>query len=155
MSIVRTDITPTNLPGSDTISSNGYLKLIKQSLNVDVTYSKLVGGGLDYDTQINLLIVSDSLPDVIYIDKDTQLNQLANAGSIADLTSVYNNLASPITKAFYSSYGNSKDSNGLAAETYNKKLMALPNTNLGLSYNLLWIRKDWMTKLNEPAPKTL
>jgi putative aldouronate transport system substrate-binding protein len=155
MNIVRTDINPTNLPSPDTITSNGYLRLIKQSLNIDVKYSTLVGGVSDYDTKINLLLASNSIPDVMYIDNASQLDQLSKTGMISDLTTVYKNYASPVTKAFYSSYATAKDSDGLATCTFGGKLQALPNTNLGLGYSLLWIRKDWMDKLNEPAPKSL
>jgi len=155
MNIIRTDINPTNLPSPDNMASNGYLRLIKQSLNVDVKYQKLVGGGLDYDTQINLILASGSMPDVMYISNETQLKQLSDAGMLADLTNVYKTYASPLTKAFYGSYGAGKDSSGLASSTFGGKLQALPNTNLGLGYSLLWIRKDWMEKCHETAPATL
>lgn len=155
MNIVRPDIKPTNLPAPDKMSSNGYLRLIKQSLNIDVKYQKLAGEGMDYDTQINLILASDSMPDVMYISNETQLKQLSEAGMLADLTKVYDTYASPVTKGFYKSYANSKDTTGLATCTFNGKLQALPNTNLGLGYSLLWIRKDWMDICKEKAPVNL
>lgn len=155
MNIIRTDIYPTNLPSPDTLNSNGYLRMIKQSLNIDVKYQKIVGTGLDYDTQINLILASGSMPDVMYISNETQLKQLSDAGMLADLTNAYNTYASSLTKAFYKSYSAGKDTTGLASSTFGGKLQALPNTNLGLGYSLLWIRKDWMEICNETAPQTL
>ena len=155
MNIGRTDITPTNLPGADTITDNGYLDVIQESLNIDVQYPLMVGGMSDYPTKINMIIASRDLPDVLYINNMAQLKQLVAADLLADLTGAYEMYASPVTKGFYESYGSDANPSGLAASTFGGKLLALPNTNLGQGYPIVWARKDWMDAVGAKPPETL
>lgn len=158
MNMGRQIVVSANLPKGDTISKNKYLDIVKQSLNIDVKYAWIAGSATDplaYTTKVNLVIASGSMPDVMYIDNPVQLNQLVKGDMLADLTPAYNSYKSPLTNAFYTSYGTKADPTGLATCTFDGKLRALPNTNLGRQYTLMWVRQDWMEKLNEPAPRTL
>ena len=71
---------------------------------------------------------------------------------IEDLTAVYDEYASPFTKRLL------KEDGGLAmkASAFGGKLYALPLTNSNLDeVSMLWVRDDWMKRLNLPEPTTM
>ncbi|WP_123039606.1 extracellular solute-binding protein [Cohnella candidum] len=100
--------------------------------------------------KMNVSIASGDLPDVFAVNA-TQLKQLADAGQILDLTDLYQQYASPLVKEFADA-----TTNGLAAATFGGKLMAFPAGVATIDNSpMLWIRKDWLTKLNLAEPKTM
>jgi putative aldouronate transport system substrate-binding protein len=43
----------------------------------------------------------------------------------------------------------------LTQVTRNGRIYAIPQIPTGYNYNLLWVRKDWLDKVNMPVPRTL
>ncbi|MDB4866355.1 MAG: sugar transporter substrate-binding protein [Cohnella sp.] len=104
-----------------------------------------------YPEKVRLSIVSGEIPDLMKVTA-ADLQQLVDNNLLADLTDVYDKYATPETKKFMSTDGG----NQLASAKFDGKLMAIPSTNA--PYNaaeFLWVRKDWMKKLNLPEPKTM
>lgn len=147
----RQGVSGNNLPTGDTLESNQFLKYVEDRLNVKVKYDFSVEDLDAYNQKVTLAIASNNTPDVMIVDEQ-QFKRMAQANMLADLTDVYNQYASPLIKEYYSSY---TDDRVLNTGRIDGKLLALPNTNIDGSYQLLWIRKDWLDKLKLTPPKSM
>jgi putative aldouronate transport system substrate-binding protein len=143
--------TAQNLPKGDTYENNAYTRWIKKTTNIQVKYSWMVNS-TDYDQKVNLVIASGDLPDIMMVQNQSQFNQLVDSDMVADLTTVWNKYATPLTKDIVNSYG--KD---MAFKTvmFNNKMMGIPSLQPGYQYELMWVRKDWMDKVGAKPPKTM
>jgi len=150
LSIAKETIPNNQLPNGDTLENNEYTKYIEKKLNVKVTHAWESEPGDAYTQKVGLTIASNAYPDAMLVSLE-QLNQLVKADAIADLSEVYNKYASDLVKDIYGSYQGKL----LDIATFDGKIMALPSSNIGYQHDLLWLRKDWMNKLNLEAPKTL
>ncbi|MCY0878694.1 MAG: extracellular solute-binding protein [Firmicutes bacterium] len=140
---------PTGLPPGATQTNNAYVTTVEKTLNVHLIWSFLEPAS-ELQTKENLVIADNQLPDVMVVNQQT-MEELAQAGKIENLTSVFQKDASPYLKSLYAS----NDNRALKTATINGKLMAIPDTQIGYQWNLLWIRKDWLEKLHLQPPKTM
>lgn len=153
---VDDDISTNILPVTqgETIESNRWLDLYRDDLGINITYDWTVKGGYTEDTykqKLNMTLASGDLPDVITVDA-VALKQLAEAGEIEDLTAIWEEYAAPFTKEIYNGEGTSV----LDSAKYDGNLMAIPNMDSSLeSAHYVWIRKDWLDKLELEVPKTM
>lgn len=145
-----TSVNNSNMPENDTYTDNAYTRYIKSVIyvqNVDV----FEANDSQYDTNVSMVISMGSLPDIMVVSSQDEVEQLVEAGLIEDLTESYNNCISDRIRKMYESYGDSlKD-----MVTYDGKIMALPETNITDGPNLVWLRKDWMDKLGLSEPHTI
>ncbi|GGH89005.1 putative aldouronate transport system substrate-binding protein [Pullulanibacillus pueri] len=149
--IGRQGVAGNTLPKGDTLESNDYLKYVENKLNIKIKYDFSVADADAYKQKVNLAIASGNIPDVMIVNEQ-QFKQLEKAGMLEDLSSAYSKYASPLIKGYYDSF------NGRVLDTVKKtsggKLDALPDTNIFGQQQLLWLRKDWLDKLNLKVPKT-
>lgn len=138
------------LPNGDTVENNEYYRYVEKKLNVKVSHAWQVETPDAYNQKMGITIASKELPDA-FIVNEQQLKQLVAADLIEDLTDAYKNNANDYIKGLYDSY----DKRVLGRATFNGKLMALPNTQIGQQFNITWIRQDWLDKLGLKAPQTL
>lgn len=140
-------------PG-ETIDSNRWLDLYSDDLGIDISYAWTVRGGLNddaYTQKLNVTIASGDLPDVLIVNR-TQLKQLAESDMIADMTEFYDQYASDLTRAVY----NSEGPGILQSATFDGHLMAVPYADASVeSTQYLWIRQDWLDKLQLEPPRTM
>lgn len=140
-------------PG-ETIDSNRWLDLYLNDLGIDISYAWTVRGGLTddaYTQKLNVTIASGELPDVLIVNR-TQLKQLAESDMIVDMTEYYDGYASELTREVY----NSEGPGILESATFNGRLMAVPYADASVeSTQYLWLRRDWLNKLNMEPPKTM
>ncbi|SFS48033.1 extracellular solute-binding protein [Paenibacillus sp. BC26] len=134
----------------DTVEDNEFTRWVDKKLNVKVTHAWQVETPEAYEQKLGVSMASRDLPDAFLVNEQ-QLKQLVAADLIEDLTDAYNNNISPLMKGYYDSYGERV----LDRATFDGKLMALPNTNIGQQYNIMWVRQDWLDKYNLQAPKTV
>ncbi|MGE7826681.1 extracellular solute-binding protein [Paenibacillus sp. NPDC093718] len=147
---IEIDPTDNELPPGDTPLDNQYTRQIKEALNVDVDH-QFAASGQNLRQRISLAIASNDLPDAMVVNA-VELRQLVEADQIADLTEVYKQYASPEIKTII------ENTNGAAldAVTFDGKIMALPGVQANADgIHLLWIRKDWLDKLNLEPPTTM
>ncbi|MCQ6563529.1 extracellular solute-binding protein [Paenibacillus mendelii] len=138
------------LPEGETIEDNSFSRFVKKHTNIDFKVA-WYATGQDFVRKQQLAIASNDIPDVMLVD-ETAFRQLAAAGQLEDLTEVYNKYAQPELKSKYEA----TQGVALAKATYEGKLMAIPNlSGLAESISLLWVRQDWLDKLNIPAPRTV
>lgn len=137
------------LPG-ETLLDNQYTRDIKEKLNIDVEYI-FKASPANYNQKVSLAIASNDLPDAMVVGL-VELNEMYEAGQLADMTEVFQDYASPVIKRII------EGTNGEAMEsvTFDGKIMAIPNVQLRADgIHLLWIRKDWLDKLDLDPPQTV
>lgn len=145
-----------NTPGSprfpegDTYEDNAYTRYLKEILNIQNENAFEAGNGDAYDQKVSMSIATGDIPDIMRVDATT-LKQLVDNDMIADLSEAYDNCATDKIKAMYDSYGG----RALESATFDGKLMALPSTQCANVPTMLWIRQDWMDKLQLEVPKTM
>lgn len=145
-----TSVNNSNMPDNDTYTDNAYTRYIKSVINVQ-NVDVFEANDSQYDTNVSMVISMGSLPDIMVVSSQDEVEQLVEAGLIEDLTESYNNCISDRIRKMYESYGDSlKD-----MVTYDGKIMALPETNITDGPNLVWLRKDWMDKLGLSEPHTI
>lgn len=138
---------------NDTPSDNAYTRYLKEVLNVQNENEFEAITGPDYDQKVSMAIASQDIPDIMYISDYATLVELVENDLIEDLTDVYNNLACETVKSSYASYG--EDNNPLNTVTFDGRIMAIPKTQLSDGQDFLWLRKDWMDRLELEMPSTL
>ncbi|GGD59917.1 extracellular solute-binding protein [Paenibacillus nasutitermitis] len=141
-------------PGED-ISNNPWIKEYASRLGINVKYSFTAssdGSPSPYTQKLNVNIASAKLPDIFTVDSK-QFAQLSAAGKLADLSEIYEQTATDEIKENYS-----RDKGlALKSATQDGKLYGLPvlrGGDLGAA-QMIWIRTDWLTKLNLPEPKSM
>ncbi|MCT1401199.1 ABC transporter substrate-binding protein [Paenibacillus sp. LC231] len=147
---IEIDPTDNELPPGDTPLDNQYTRQIKEALNVDVDH-QFAASGQNLRQRISLAIASNDLPDAMVVNA-VELRQLVEADQIADLTDVYEQYASPDIKTII------ENTNGAALDsvTFDGKIMALPGVQANADgIHLMWIRQDWLDKLNLEPPTTM
>jgi putative aldouronate transport system substrate-binding protein len=137
-------------PDGDSADNNQYTRYLKEKLNIAVSFSWITSVA-DWNQKVNLSIASNDIPDGLVVNA-VQFRALAQAGMLEDLTDAYNAYASPVMKACIDKTGGK----ALEGVTLNGKMLALPNTNpLDDSFPLVWVRQDWLDKLDLQGPKTI
>ncbi|AOZ92367.1 extracellular solute-binding protein [Paenibacillus crassostreae] len=140
-----------SLPSGDTPENNTYTRYVKEKLNIETKIIWQAGVGKDYTQKVNLSIASDDLPDALVVT-DTQLRQMVKSNQLADLTEAYEQYASPTLKSII------ETTEGLAMKsvTFDGKMYALPNVTAESDMqHIMWIRKDWLEKLNLEVPRNI
>ncbi|GGD59566.1 putative ABC transporter peptide-binding protein YtcQ [Paenibacillus nasutitermitis] len=147
---VRAQADVTEFAEGDTMDSNIWTKHLLDTYGFQLK-NTWVTDSAGYKDKLNVTIASGDLPDFFKVDA-TQFKQLADAGSLADLTDVYNTFASDLLKGKLNEDGG----NTLKAATIDGKLMALPYVTATMDgAGMVWIRKDWLDNLSLSAPKTM
>ncbi|MBM7564258.1 extracellular solute-binding protein [Paenibacillus sacheonensis] len=138
----------------DTIDNNVWYKAYADELGIKIKNDWVVSGdgvGGPGEQKMNVSIASGDLPDIIPVNPN-QLQQLIDADLVMDMTDVFEKYASPLTKEIMNADG------GYAMKSASSggKLMALPNTGSSMDgAAMIWLRSDWLKKLNLPEPKTM
>lgn len=137
------------LPG-ETLEDNRWSRLYKQILGINIDYDWTAEGDF-YRQKLNFAIASGQLPDIVKVSPE-QLRTLNNAGLIEDLTEVYEQYATPLTKHILGQEG----SGPFDAATFDGKLMAIPETGSSIEGAMyIWLRMDWLERLELQPPQTI
>ncbi|CAI6045091.1 Lipoprotein LipO [Paenibacillus sp. JJ-100] len=137
------------LPG-ETLVDNRWTRLYEKELGIQIRYDWIAPGDV-YNQKLGVSLAAGLFPDVVRVNP-YQLRQLSNANLIADLTEVYRDYASPLTKKILEAEGKG----AFDAATIDGKLMAIPESSSSIeTAQYLWIRTDWLHKLGLQAPETI
>lgn len=118
-------------------------KELDQKLNIDISM-QLYASTEDYKNQLNIRMASNNIPDLFVVDR-LQLKQYAQQNLLLDLTPYKSKL-----KGVQDFIGEDSWKKG----TWNGKLYGIAKA-LSLPQDSLWVRKDWLDKLNLKPPATL
>lgn len=129
---------------NENLRNNRYTDLYSDLLNVEFDYKWEAASDEDYENKVSAAMASGNLPDVIMTNKDT-IQELYEAGQLKDVSDVWDEYASPLLKQITTQEGNGD----LNAVTYGGKLYAIPQVYSSIDRaQFIWIRMDWLEKLN-------
>ncbi|WP_136608490.1 extracellular solute-binding protein [Paenibacillus dokdonensis] len=137
----------------ESFDKNAVYDAYEKDTGVKIKNQWVVDGTVDgpqFQEKLKMAITTNDIPD-LFPATPAQVQQLIEADMIQDLTSVYDQYASDETKEFMQKDGGIQMKSG----TFDGKLMAIPQTGNPFSPQLVWVRSDWMKKLNLPEPKTM
>jgi putative aldouronate transport system substrate-binding protein len=138
------------MPEGESIEDNRALQYIEDTLNVDISFAWIVPSD-SFSDKLNLSIASGDIPDVMTVDA-IQLQQLAEAGAIEDLTGIVEQYANADLLENWNQTGGV----ALAAATIDGKVMGIPNVQPQADAPIMvWVRQDWLDKLGLEGPETL
>jgi putative aldouronate transport system substrate-binding protein len=134
----------------EAIDNNVWSRAYESQLGIKVKYLWTTPAA-QYDQKLNIAIASDELPDITQVSA-AQLKRLVEDGQVEDLSGYYDQYGSELTKKILTEDGG----NALKSATFGGKLYALPKMSSGQGQSdVLWVRTDWLKKLNLPEPKTM
>jgi putative aldouronate transport system substrate-binding protein len=138
----------------ETFEDNRWTRVYEELLGIKIKNEWVVKGNPDSDQYVqkmNVTLASGELPDFMSVNA-IQLKQLAESDLIEDMTALYEQYASPLTKDILSQEGTGP----FDAATFDGKLMAIPQVEPSIERSMfLWIRTDWLEKLSLQPPKTM
>ncbi len=147
-----------DFPEGESIDSNAYTDWVKEQFNIDFQNEWLVDNANgDYTTRVNLAMTTGEFPDVFMVTGDQakmQIRQLIDAGYIQDLSAAYDEYASDMLRDIVDSYGGLDVIAPATVRDEDDKIYAFGNMSPGGEYELVWIRTDWLEKLNLEKPTT-
>lgn len=133
-----------------TVEDNLWIDAYLDKLNIKVEYEWIVNQS-EYEQKLNLAIASGDIPDLLRVNA-TQLQQLAEAEMIIPVGEIYEQYATDFTKATLVE----ETETVFNAAYYDSKLYGLPETGCSSdSTSFLWIRNDWLDKLDMAVPTTM
>ncbi|NOJ69914.1 extracellular solute-binding protein [Paenibacillus alvei] len=137
----------------ETYDKNAVYDAYEKDVGVKITNKWVVDGvvsGPQFQEKLKMAIATDDLPD-FFPATPAQLQQLIEADMIQDLTEVYDKYATDETKEFLMRDGGLQMKSG----TFDGKLMGIPESGSAFVPQFVWVRADWLKKLNLPEPKTM
>lgn len=137
------------LPG-ESLEHNRWTELYEEVLGIRVTYDWTEWSSI-YSRKLGVSLASGDIPDIVRVNA-SQLRVLSNAGLIQDLSEVYDQYATPLTRKVLSEEGTGP----FETVTLDGKLMAIPETSSSIEGAMfLWIRTDWLERLGLQPPQTM
>ncbi|RAP73671.1 hypothetical protein [Paenibacillus montanisoli] len=155
---IRPTMNNPKFPEGESYEENVFNKFMEEKLNVKPKFVWMAPQDGDaYKKKLDLSIGGNDIPDVFTIvgksiqEVQATVKRLVEADMIEDLTTVYEQYASPAIKEAYAS----ADNRGLDLYKVDGKLYGIPSQGSLENFNFVWIRDDWRKKLNLAEPKTL
>ncbi|MBP1962294.1 extracellular solute-binding protein [Paenibacillus aceris] len=137
-------------PG-ESMDKNSVYDAYEQDLGIRIK-NMWVADSKQFAQKLNMMIASNDIPDFFSVADQVQLQQLVDADMLMDMSAIFDKYASSETKEWFTKDGG----NQMKSAKVDGKLMAIPLTADPYgSSSYLWVRKDWLSKLNLPEPKTM
>ncbi|MFC4776640.1 extracellular solute-binding protein [Paenibacillus sp. GCM10023252] len=134
------------------INNNVHNKWAKEKLGIDIKHLWTTADTDSYHTKLRLsLATNDQLPDVFIVQDENLIADLMQSGKVKDISVDYDKYASERIKKLYTD-----NQTSLNQVKKDDQLLGLPVLSSGDGTNpVLWLRQDWMEKLNLKEPKTI
>lgn len=139
-----------NDPDRISYYENAWINAYKDYLNIDVKL-ELAEDNTALSARVNTGMASNDLPDVMIVPKEL-LYVMAENDVLADLTEVWEKCENKrlSQEAIDGMPG------VLANSTFDGKLLGIPMmTNGYTGTHMMWIRQDWLNKVNKQVPTTI
>ncbi|MEC0128528.1 extracellular solute-binding protein [Paenibacillus pabuli] len=151
---IRLDNPAVKFRDGESISDNVFTRWVDNSLGVKIK-TLWTGGATDgsFTTKLKLMLSSgEEMPDIVNLGDPNSINLLIESGKFMDVEDVFEKYASPVYKEAVAA----KEDAWLPFIRDGKK-MAIPSADedFGQAQSVLWIRQDWLDKLNLRAPTTI
>lgn len=139
-----------DFPEGDSIENNVWTRYYEEALGIKVRYLWTTNEQ-QYDQKLNIAITSNDLPDIMLV-KNTQLKMMYENGQLMDMTDILPAYLAPFTEEVMNADGGA----GLKSATFDGRLYSIPAVGSGLSSTkVLWVRTDWLDKLDLELPQTV
>lgn len=140
------------IPKDVTPQTNSLVKMLKDKFNINLKFLWTVPTD-QYEQKLGVAMASGDLPDIMTLDATKgQFENLYEQNQLADLTDIYKNYTTSVVKDCVEADGGK----ALNALKKDGKIFGLPSyMDPKQTAQMLWIREDWMKKLNLQAPKTI
>lgn len=146
------DPTDKTLPEGDSVSNNQYTRYLKEKYNINVIIDWTAAIGNDFKQKVSLTIASGKLPDGMVVDDRSYMTKAASSGLLYDITDLFQQYQSSQVKEIMES----TEGRAMENASYDGKMVAIPNITVDTDgVHVLWVRKDWLDKLQLPVPKTV
>lgn len=134
------------------LENNRWIQYFRDEMNIECEYEICIGNSSDYNQRILLLSASGGLPDIFLVADLSQLNQLADAGAITDMTQIYaDNASTTLLDTMEYEGTNIYESTLVNGQMYGIPCK-MPSTN---GYNHCWVRQDWLDECGLDRPETM
>ncbi len=143
-------------PEGESFQKNYWVDWIKEQFNIELEITWEIAGD-QYMTQVNLASVDNSFPDAFLLSGTTAkqtIRDLIDGELIAPLNEVYEQYASPLLRDVVESYGGLEAVCPATVRDEDGNIYAFSTTSPGSEYEFVWIRMDWLKKLDLPVPTT-
>ena len=149
MSVDPTDKT---LPEGDSAENNQYTRYLRENFNINVIVDWSAAQGNNFNQKVSLAIASGDLPDGLVVNDRTYMVKAAKSDLLYDITELFDKYASSQVKEII----DSTEGRAMENASYDGKMVSLPNITVDTDgVHVMFIRKDWLDKLNLPVPRTL
>ena len=137
----------------ETLENNRYVAAAEKALNIKIKYLWLKNDAdKGYEKQLRLAITAGEIPDMFIVTNQNDLVQLAESGLIMPVDEVVDKYFTTWDKEIQSSDGGKLYEMAM----YDGQCYGIPcNISDTDTFSYIWLRKDWMEKLNLEAPKTM
>ena len=137
----------------ETLENNRYVAAAEKALNIKIKYLWLKNDAdKGYEKQLRLAITAGEIPDMFIVTNQNDLVQLAESGLIMPVDDVVYKYFTTWDKQIQSSDGGKLYEMAM----YDGQCYGIPcNISDTDTFSYIWLRKDWMDKLNLEAPKTM
>lgn len=145
-----------SFPEPDNLGENEWVRWVEKTFNVNLDLQWEISGN-DYMTAVNLAMVDASFPDIFAVSGQQAkqaIRSMIDSGFLAPLNEAYEEYASPMLREVYDSYGGIEKAAPASLRDEDGNFYAFSATSPGGEYELVWIRMDWLEKLNLPVPTT-
>jgi len=131
--------------------NNQWVDVYKNALGINITSKWDADTSTDGVQKLNEQLAIGVVPDIMIGLSRSQFDFVVRLGLAADLTDLFDEYATPLTKEILNSDGG----HALRYSTIDGKLYALPYV-YGYTDNILmmWIRTDWLENLGMEYPRT-
>jgi len=142
----------TQFKNGETIENNWHTKWAKEKLGINFKYNWVVTEqNQSFATKLRMILASgEQMPDVFAVSDPAIVSNFAEAGKSLDITEAFEKYASPRLKELYASHPEVWN-----YVTRDGKKYGLPFYTGGEPISVMWIRQDWLDKLNLKAPTTI
>lgn len=155
---VKATVNNPQFPEGQSYEDNDFNRFMQEQLNVKPVFQwTQPQDGFAYKQKLDLAIAGNDIPDVFQImgssvqDVQATLKRLVDADMVEDLTTVFEQYASPAMKENYASENNRT----LDLFKIDGKIYGIPDQQGLENFNFVWIREDWRKQLGLPEPKTM
>ncbi|WP_165452590.1 extracellular solute-binding protein [Paenibacillus thalictri] len=137
-------------PG-ETIEDNVHTRWMKDRMGIIMKHNFVVNNDKDFNTKMRLLLASsDPLPDVFQLSDATLIDEFIQSGKLMAIDDAIAKYAPQRIKDLYAKYPD-----GFNMFKRNGKTYGVPMYESLTGGTLLWVRQDWLKKVNLPQPKTI
>ena len=137
----------------ETLENNRYVAAAEKALNIKIKYLWLKNDAdKGSEKQLRLALTAGEIPDMFIVTNQNDLVQLAESGLIMPVDDVVDKYFTTWDKEIQSSDGGKLYEMAM----YDGQCYGIPcNISDTDTFSYIWLRKDWMEKLNLEAPKTM